>query len=182
VIGLLLEAARLTPDEARVQSQLARRYVSFWELKLQITRQSDTKAAELARAHADRCIRLDPDGGEGYWAKFQVLTLIAYYFEGVAREGANRDALRVHGLGRSARKLYQEAAEVLEDYLPKDPTDARLHFQIAQAWFKAEENQRGRAHAEEAQRLDEAVASPTRKLTDPQRKQIREWLTPSSAG
>jgi hypothetical protein len=182
VIGLLLESARLTPEDARIQSQLARWYGSFWELKLQTTRSSDPKAAELALAHADRCIRLDPEGGEGYWSKFHVLTLIGYYYEGVAQEGAKRDALRIHQLGRTAQKQYQEAAKVLEDYLPNDPTDAKLHFQIARAWFKAGESQKGRGYAEEARRLDEAVASPTRKLTDPQRKQIREWLADSPAG
>jgi hypothetical protein len=182
VIGLLLEAVRLTPDDARIQDQLARWYVSYWELKLQITRKADDKAAELARAHADRCIQLNPEGGEGYWSRFHVLTLMALYYEGVAREGANRDALRVHGLGWSARKLYQEAAEVLESFQPNDPTDSKLHFQIARVWFLAGENRRGRVHAEEAQRLDAAVTSPTRKLTDPQRKQIREWLAPSSSG
>ncbi len=182
VIGMLLEAAQLTPQDARVQGQLARWLVSYWELKLQITRQSDPKATELARAHADRCIRLDPEGGEGYWAKFHVLTLIAFHYDIVAREGANRDALRIHGLGWSARKLYHDAAETLEGYLPYDPTDAKLHFQIARAWFKAEENQKGRTHAEEAQRLDEAAASPTRKLTDPQRKQIRDWLQAAEPG
>jgi hypothetical protein len=181
VIGLLLEAARLTPDDARIQSLLARWHGTYWELKLQMTRQSDRNAVELARAHADRCIQLDPEGGEGYWAKFHVLTLIALYYAEVAQEGANRDALRIHKLGLTAQKQYQEAAEVLEGYLPNDPTDAKLHFQIARAWFKAGENRKGREYAEEAQRLDEVVASPTRKLTDTQRKQIREWFQSVSA-
>jgi hypothetical protein len=67
----------------------------------------------------------------------------------------------------------------LAKYLPDDPHEVSLRYALAQAWFKAGNKEKGREQAEAARDLDEAAVSPTRKLSDPQRKQIQEWFSAS---
>jgi len=181
VITLLEEAVRLTPDDARLHVQLAWWYGNVWDLNMQRTTFSNPKLAELAIAHGERAIRLDPQGGQGYLVCYQLRMLFGTRNDDVADRGRNRDPLRVGELKEVARQQYRQAAEVMESQLPNDPAEAKLRYLLARAWFKAGDTEKGRKQAEEAQRLDEAVVSPTRKLTDRQRKQVRDWLSPSVA-
>jgi hypothetical protein len=66
--------------------------------------------------------------------------------------------------------------------LPNDPHDTGLLYDVAFAWFKAGDNDTGRKHAEEALRLDDLLTLHTRKLSDPQRKQLREWIQKPPTG
>jgi hypothetical protein len=181
IIEPLAQASRLTPDDARLHVQLARWNGLLWELKWLETKFSDPDVLKRAIGHAVRAARLDPDGGQGYWAEYHVRMQLAAVNEEVAHKGPNRDPAYVNTLQETARKQFRLAANALERHLPNDLADTELRFQIARAYFRAGDTEKGRQQAEEAQRLDEA-APPRRKLTDPQREQLHEWLRPAAAG
>jgi tetratricopeptide (TPR) repeat protein len=183
VIGPLEQAVLLTPDDARLHVQLAWWYGNVWDLKLQKTRASDPRIAGAAIGHGALAARLDPQGSQGYLVQYQLRMRFALANADIARRGDNRDPLFVREKELTAQKQYEEAAKVLESYLPNDPTEAKLRYSLARAWFKAGDTQRGREQAEEALRLDEAAAAvPTRRLTKPQREQVDKWLSSSPAG
>ncbi len=182
VIQPLEQAIRLTPDDARLHVQLAWWYGKVWEVNLQKTNKSDPRLAAGAIGHGMLATGLDPDGIQGYLVQYQLRMLFGLLNDKVAREGPNRDPLFVREGELAAKKQYEEAAKVLESYLPNDPSEAKLRYSLARAYFKAGDAAKGREQAKEAARLDEAAAAPTRRLTDPQRKQVREWLSSSPAG
>ncbi len=81
------------------------------------------------------------------------------------------------------KEEYRLAAEVLLRFLPNDPTNPRLHFEIAESFYLAEENKRlADEHAARALAIDERSQHAAHKLTDPQRKNLRQRLaeTPAS--
>ena len=81
----------------------------------------------------------------------------------------------IHDREKTARDQCKLAAQTLEQFLPNDPHDTALHYNLAEAWFKAGDKEKARQHVEEALRLDETLAFPMRKLTDPQRTRLGEW-------
>jgi tetratricopeptide (TPR) repeat protein len=183
VLERLEEAKRLTPDDARLHVQLAWWYGLLWQHLEWQTARSDLPIAEKAIVHGDQATRLDPEGGQGYWVQYVLRTrLFAVLNEEVAAKGPNRDPIFVAERELAARRQYELAAQKLEEYLPYDPTDAALRFQLARAWFKAGDKEKGREQAEAASRLDEAAVLPTRKLADPQREQVQKWLSASPSG
>jgi hypothetical protein len=183
VVAPLEQAVRLTPDDVRLRTQLAWWYGSVWELNRQKTEVSDVKIAERAIGHGMIATRLDPDGSLGYMVQYQLRMRFGGLNESKAKDGPNRDPLFINEKEQEAKKQYRMAAEVLGPFVEKnDPTDAKLHYALAAAWFRAGENQKGREQAERALHLDEGVRLPTRKLTDPQRKQVLEWLSSAAPG
>ncbi len=68
---------------------------------------------------------------------------------------------------------YQEAAAVLERYLPNAPNDADLRYRLAETLYKAREDDRCRERAEETLRLGAAAPRPL--LTDEQRRKLDAW-------
>ena len=68
---------------------------------------------------------------------------------------------------------YQEAAAVLERYLPNAPNNAALRYQLAETLYKAREDDRCRKVAEETLQLDAAASHPL--LTDEQRRKLHFW-------
>ena len=68
---------------------------------------------------------------------------------------------------------YQEAAAVLERYLPNAPNNAALRYQLAETLYKAREDGRCREVAEETLQLDAAASHPL--LTDEQRRKLDFW-------
>ena len=68
---------------------------------------------------------------------------------------------------------YLEAAAVLEKYLPNDPNDPEVRYRLAEALFKAWEDDRCREQAAAALRLDAASSAPP--LTDDQRRKLNVW-------
>ena len=183
VIAPLEQARQLTPDDARLHVQLASWYGSVWDLNLRHTQVSDVKTAERAIGHGMIATHLDPDGAQGYLVQYHLRRQFAAINEAIAKSGPNRDPLFVAEKEQEAKKQYRMAAEALAPFVEKnDPTDAKLHYLLALAWFKAGDADKGREQAEAARRLDEGVTLPTRRLTDPQRKQVREWLSSVSGG
>ena len=171
IIDTLVQAARLTPDDARLQVRLAHWYGRLWQIN-----RIDPQPSDLAIAHALEAARLNPLGGQGYLAAFNLCVLFGNDTKKVAEETRGLDPLKVHELKEKARVAYQKGARVLERFLPNDPNNAVLRYQVAWAWFQAGDTQEGRKQAGEALRLDDLATWPTRKLTSPQRKEVRQWL------
>jgi len=183
VLSRLEQAARLTPDDARLYVQLAWWNGLLWQhLELQ-TASSDSPIATQALRYGAQATALDPEGIQGYWVQYVLRTrFFATLNEGLAAKGPNRDPLFIATCKENARRQYEYAAKTLVDFLPNDPHEASLRYALARAWFGAGDKEKGREQAEAARHLDEAAVSPTRKLTDPQRTQIREWLSASPPG
>jgi hypothetical protein len=115
------------------------------------------KAVETAR----RAEQLDPEGREGYLAEVRLHSLMAQQLAGQRKEE----------FGRAARAL-RAAVE-------RDPTEARLHYQLAEMLFQADDPVQARLQAKAALDLEEHATVASRRLTDPQRKHVRTWLEAS---
>ena len=82
---------------------------------------------------------------------------------------------------QEAQREYKLAARTLEKFLPNDPHEAALHYELADSWFKAGDKAKGQEHTLEALRWMISRESP-HKLTDPQRQQLRDWLLAPPTG
>ena len=181
VLNRLDQAKRLTPDDARIYVQLAWWTNVLWELSRQKTRRELT-IAENALRFGITATQLDRRGAAGYMVQYQIRLTYAAINEASAEalRKAHADPVVLNEREYTAREQYTLAAKTLEAYLPNDPHDAVLRYQLWRAWSKAGDKEKGREHAEEARRLDELVTAPARQLTDSQRKQLDEWRSTTS--
>ncbi|MHB1423612.1 MAG: O-antigen ligase family protein [Gemmataceae bacterium] len=178
VIDRLEQAARLTPDDARIYVQLAWGTNVAWELNRQRSRR-ELPLAERALLYGVKAAQLDPHGPEGYVVQYQIRV---GYAEINARSAedlrkAHGDPLVINERDNTAREQYRFAAQILENFLSNDPHDAALRFALWRAWSNAGTNDKARQQAKKALELDDLVTLPARKLTDSQRKQIHDWLS-----
>ncbi len=78
-----------------------------------------------------------------------------------------------------AKEEYRKAADILEQAVPYDPTDAPLHYLVARAYHFAEDP-KWQEHAREALRLDaiqqKQPLQPARILEAVQRTALERWL------
>jgi hypothetical protein len=174
VIDPLAAAARRDPSNAAHHAELAYWHGKQWEFQPQF------HDPEPAVAAARRARQLDPRGADGYAADYRLRARFAQQ---------TRD-------WQQARTEFRRAADMLRQLIERDPTNIRLHYRLAEIYFMAgntasgqkaaAEAQRleasGQKAAAEAQRLDQQARHPERKLTDPQREQIRAWLRRPSPG
>jgi hypothetical protein len=117
---------------------------------------------EVTIGNAIRCAHqaqlLDPDNKESYIFKYNLHVLIAQRF------------------GQREKEEYGNAATAMRAAVERDPTNARLRYQLAETLFLADLPVEGRRHAATARSLDEQATKPERELTSTQRDQIRKWL------
>ena len=201
VLPLLYDAAKEDPDDVRVHILLARWTNELWSVYP--PGDFHTKLANSAVGHARKAQELDPEGPDGYDLDYHIRMNFVRRLNIVYRSRGNgMPALAAaigqdygvffdetrwpHPLGRGAIEMlkskkdpdepaYQalEAAGALERYLPHDPNDAPLRFLLAEALYKAWEDDRCRQQATEALRLDAAAARPP--LTDDERQKLSVW-------
>jgi hypothetical protein len=122
---------------------------------------------EQALAAVEAAQRLDPEGREAYLVEYDLRLL----FADAAREAGNRDGANQE-LGR--------AAKAVREVVRRDPTEARLRYQLADVLFRAGGEVDGREQAHKALQLDDVATEPGRKLTDAQREQARKWVSERS--
>ena len=201
VLPLLHQATKEDADDARVPVLLARWTDELW--LVYPPGDSHVKLANSAVGYARKAQDLDPAGPDGYDADYRIrmnfvrrLNLV-YRTRGnglpalaaaVGQDyGAFFDETRwPHPLGPGAIQTLkqkkdpdepayqaQEAADALAKYLPHDPNDAVLRFQLAEALYKAWDDDHCREQAAEALRIDAAAARPP--LTDEQRRKLNAW-------
>jgi Tfp pilus assembly protein PilF len=108
---------------------------------------------------AERAQLLDPDNKEAYLFQHRL-----YAF--MAQRSSAHD-----------KEQYGLAAAAMGAAVECDPTEARLHYELAESLFLADLPVDGRSQARIAQELDEQSTQPERQLSDAQRAQIRTWLT-----
>jgi hypothetical protein len=177
VIDRLNQARQLTPDDARIYVQLAWGTNILWGLS-QRKSLRELPIAENAIRYGITATQLDPRGAAGYLVQYQIRLNYAQINQALAEElrKSHGDPVVINEREYTAREQYKLAAKTLEDYLPNDPYDAVLHYELWHAWSKAGDKEKGREHAKEALELDEVVAMPARKLTDSQHIQLDKWL------
>src|SRR5262249_12315460 len=107
---------------------------------------------------AKQAQRLDPDNKDPYLFKHAFHTRIAQRFR------------------QQEKAQYALAAEAMRGAVERDPTSARLRYQLAEAHFLAELPVNGPRQAQMARELDEQSTQPDRQLTEAQREQVRKWL------
>jgi hypothetical protein len=152
ILGPLEQAVKTDPGNATAWLELAEWYAE--EAKL-------SPEPNFARALqcAEQACFLDPDNKDPYLFKGRLYTLLA------AR------------LPQREKAAYGQAAAALKAAVERDPTDARLRYQLAQSLFWADLPVEGRYQAKIAQQLDEQATWPERELAGAQRKQIQSWLS-----
>jgi hypothetical protein len=185
VISPLLRAERDDAGNSRTRAQLAWWYGVLWSLG------PDDRVVRTAVTWARGAQVANPEAPDGYVAEYEVHRRAARVIGEMARKaekdarapkGKLKDAQRA-GLRRRAEQAQREqvlanleAAFALERYVPRDPTDAPLRFQLAEALFEAGKGEPAREQAAEALRLDRKATRPWRKLSDAQREQVAKWF------
>jgi hypothetical protein len=184
VLGPLEEAVKDDPDNARTHVLLA----GWYGRAFRIFVPPNARYREAALDEARRAQQLDPESRAGYQAEYQLHKDFIELFNQLRErerqaEAKEKDPKKKAEHGRQAtvynvlaREEYRRAAAALLRYLPNDPTDPRLRYEIADALVHAGEDRKGRQEAGEALRLDEGAPEGPRRLTAPQRVQIRQWL------
>jgi hypothetical protein len=164
VLATLQEAHEQDPNDVLPCLELAYWNGEYWKLVLFQGAQArpPLKIREDAVRWAAKAQEIDPESLEGYLTLYRLNLLFAQFAE------------------KQTQSFYNLAARALAQAVKRDPTEARLHFQLADAWFKADNPVEGRAAAREAQRLDALSTEPTRQLSNAQREQIKNWLNPAA--
>jgi hypothetical protein len=233
ILPALEKAIEEDPGNAAHHLQAAHWYGEAWQLhpgNLQLYLLAIGRAAEVHGLpwQRDKNPGLDPEDKDAYLAGARIRKMYADRLSLMADDP--KDPL---ARPRERYRHYDNAAELLHHAVMRDPTEARLHYQLAEVLFllekaaddlrqqagkaarqrrqeaqqtpaglafegarrDAEEAARGmefleaqaaqrkeaagreaRRQAQIAHDLDVAVPVPTRKLTDPQRAQVRQWL------
>lgn len=186
VLPVLEQAAREDPGNARYQLDLAHWHAELWKY-----RPKDGNLNKLALYHAGRVHGslekphefpgLDPESKDGFLAEYRLRLMFADWAtpppvgEKVAQHILYQTRLR------EQQQQYDIAARMLREVVKRDPTDARLRYQLAELLLRNNpRSEDGRSQARKAQELDGLATVPSRKLSDPQREQIRKWLLAGS--
>jgi tetratricopeptide (TPR) repeat protein len=126
--------------------------------------QAQIDVRQTARSAAEHAIRLDPDGLDGYWAKYHVNMIFA--------KGAKTEV----------QKFYEDASQAMARLVELDPTEARFHFELADLQFQLDDQAGWEKESQEALRLDEISTDPTRKLKPSQRLLVLSRQEPGNIG
>ena len=114
------------------------------------------EAARFARI----ATQVDPEGREGYRTEYQLNMLFAEFSQ----------------VGPATAEFYNLAAKAMAQVVKRDPTDATFHYLWADVLQRAQQPVEARLQAEEALRLDALATDPSRRLTESQRRQARQWV------
>src|SRR5439155_19058642 len=126
--------------------------------------QAQIEVRQNARSAAERAIRLDPEGPAGYWAKYHVNMIFA--------KGAKTE---VH-------KFYEDAANAMAQLVERDPSEARLRFELGDLRFQLDDQVGWEKESQEALQLDQIAVDPTRQLRPSQRLLILSRREPVNIG
>lgn len=155
ILAPLERAAREDPADIEPLLALAHWTGERWKLF-----PGDPEIARRAVLYAVLAQQLDPEGRDGYLTEYRLRLQFAQRAQDPAQ----------------VKEQYGLAARALRQVVDRDPTEARLRYQLADVLFQAGDSVLGRRQAEEAARLDELATEPGRRLSEPQREQVRQWL------
>jgi O-antigen ligase len=176
VTGPLDEAAREDPDDARIQTIRAGWYWQLWRLELMggIDHRLALPEARMAVEAAVRAQQLDPRGARGYLTEYQLHEHFAEILQLVAQKQSDKE--RKEEKEKEVREEHRRGARALARHVPDDPANPILRYRIAEVFFKAGDEAEGKEAATAALALDLRTKGPGRRLTDPQRKELRKRL------
>jgi hypothetical protein len=155
ILDPLEGAVHADPENAMAWLELAEWYGEFGKIV--------PKPGPIVRKAldcADRAHGLDPDNKDPFLFKHNLHVQLARRF------------------GDREKEEYGQAAAAMRAAVQRDPTNARLRYQLVETLFLADLPVDGRRHARIAEELDEQSTRPERQLTTPQRERLRMWLTP----
>ncbi|HEV3446210.1 MAG TPA: hypothetical protein VG099_16325 [Gemmataceae bacterium] len=175
IILPLRAAIREDPGDSSASWEMSHWLLEQWRLTVPVPQwrlQAD-KIADYALDHARQMQKLDPDNKAGYLMEYEIF-----------KERAERPS-------EHAKEFLGGAIKALTAVVQRAPTEAALHYDLAELLFKAANRVEGRRHAERALELDhlaalrgeqdEAATVQARRLRDAQRAQIGKWLSESAA-
>jgi O-antigen ligase len=158
ILQPLEKAQELAPGDVRLPAELALWYREQWDL--------DPENDDLARKSinmARRVQTLDPESRDGF------------YLEAMLQQmRADRSPNKAEEYRRLALQALQAAAD-------RDPTEAELHYELAELYFTVTDNAAGKAEAARALELSAQAHTPGRKLADRKVTTLRQRLEPSGA-
>jgi hypothetical protein len=175
IITPLSAAIREDPGDSSAWWEMSHWLMEQWRLTVPVQQwrlQAD-KIADYALDHARQVQKLDPDNKAGYLMEYEIF-----------KQRAERQS-------EHAKEFVGRAIKALTAVVQRAPTEAALHYELADLLFKVANRVDGRRHAERALELDhlaalrgeqdEAATVQARRLTDAQRAQIGKWLSESAA-
>ncbi|HEV8063038.1 MAG TPA: O-antigen ligase family protein, partial [Gemmataceae bacterium] len=153
IIKPLERAAEIAPGDAKLPSELGLWYEEQWNLLPEID-EWGRKAVEMAR----KVQMLDPDSRDG-WVMESTLQLH-----------------RADRAPKNADEHRRDAVHALQEAIKRDPTEAGLHYDLAELLFALKKDDAGRKEAARALELSDLSATPGRRLADPKVETLRKWL------
>ncbi len=153
IIKPLEQAAEIAPGDAKLRSELALWYEEQWNLLPEID-ELGKKAVDMAR----KVQVLDPDSVEG-WRMESTLQL-----------------RRADRTPKNADEFRRDAVHALQEAIKRDPTEASLHYELAEVLFTLKEEDAGKKEAARALELNNLSTTVGRKLADPKVETLRQWL------
>ncbi len=152
ILEPLERAVAADPGDAGVRVELALWYGEQWKLF------QDMSLSKKALSQANHAQRLDPDSEEAYLVEAHLHKLFAQ--------------------GSDAGKMshYEKAAKALRAAAERDPNEAQLRYELAEALFQANNPTAAREQAQVALSLDQHAPAPERRLTPAKREQLQKWL------
>jgi O-Antigen ligase len=148
----LQQAAAAAPGDVAPARELARWYYQEWVLLFPDTDDLAQKAVQEAR----RMQKLDPDNPESYLREYDLQMARAKRFP------------------KSEKEHLRAARQALETAVQRDPTKAKLHFELAELQFNLGDTEAGKKEAARAIELNDLSTEPNRKLQDAQLLKARE--------
>ena len=177
-------AAEADPENPRIAEKQALRLTQLFFVD------GDPEVSRLAILQTQRAQKLDPQGVRPLLLEANLRTRFARPLVAPEAPGLLAGVSYDCWLDRIARDKpvreqekkghaeYRLAADSLQRLVKLDPTNPQFHYQLAETLFRAGDNDALRQQAQLTKELDEQTLSPARKLTEPQRDQVRFWLRP----
>lgn len=153
ILKPLEQALAIVPVDAKVALELAQWYEEQWDMH-QENDDLGRKAVDMAR----KAQRLDPDSRD------------AYVLESTLQ------LRRADRTPKIAKERQREALHALEEATQRDPTEAALHYDLAELYFTLQDDAAGKREAARALELNDLSTTAGRKLADPQVKTLRQRL------
>ena len=146
-------AMEIGDGDAKLPAELAQWYEEQWNL-FPDNDDLGRKAVEMAR----KVQALDPDSRDGYSLE------------------AELQIRRAERSPKNAQELRQEALRAMQSAVDRDPTEANLHYELAELFFTLQDDANGKREAVRALELNDLSEKLGRKLADPQVKTLRQRL------
>src|SRR5207245_5569222 len=139
IITPLRAAVREDPGDSAPPLELANWLMEQWKLTLPEPdwRAQADKIAGIALDYAGLVQKLDPDNKAGYLTEYAIFKQ------------------RAEQQPEHAKEFLGRAIKAFTAVVQRDPTQAPLHYELAELLFQVEDRVGGRRHAEKAMELDE---------------------------